>query len=147
MTFAPESPWWLVRHGKLAEAERSARRLGSVESAQHAPDQVANMVRVTKLEQEETKAIGNASWLELFKGTDLRRTEITCVAWIGGLPAHMHRRVSKNGLLTRGISAKRLRCHFCRIDDLRFRAGRFSPGPGLQSRPGRYSHPLRHQLC
>lgn len=83
MWFAPESPWWLVRHGKLAEAERSVRMLSTAEAAERAPEQVANMVRVTKLEQEEAQAIGNSGWLELFRGTDLRRTEITCVAWIG----------------------------------------------------------------
>jgi SP family general alpha glucoside:H+ symporter-like MFS transporter len=74
MIFAPESPWWLVRHGMLAEAERSATRLSSAESARHAHEQVANMVCVTKLEQEETEAIGNSSWIELFKGRDLRGT-------------------------------------------------------------------------
>jgi SP family general alpha glucoside:H+ symporter-like MFS transporter len=83
MWFAPESPWWLVRHGKLAEAERSVRMLSMAEAADRAPEQVANMVRVTKLEQEEAQAIGNSTWLDLFKGTDLKRTEITCVAWIG----------------------------------------------------------------
>ncbi len=90
MIYAPESPWWLVRHGKLAEAEHSARRLGSAESAQRASEQVANMVRVTKLEQEEAKAIGNSTWRELFKGTDLRRTEITCLAWIGNYGSLKH---------------------------------------------------------
>ncbi len=94
MVFAPESPWWLVRHGKLAQAEHSVRRLGSAESAARAAEQVANMVRVTKLEQEEAKAIGNSSWLELFRGSDLRRTEITCVAWIGELLSIVNRRVS-----------------------------------------------------
>jgi MFS transporter, SP family, general alpha glucoside:H+ symporter len=86
MWFAPESPWWLVRHGKLAEAERSVRMLSMAEAAERAPEQVANMVRVTKLEQEEAQAIGNSTWLDLFKGTDLKRTEITCVAWIGWFP-------------------------------------------------------------
>ena len=42
--FAPESPWWLVRHGKLEEAEESVRRLGSSASKERSRDTVANMV-------------------------------------------------------------------------------------------------------
>lgn len=42
--FAPESPWWLVRHGKLEEAEKSVKRLGSKAVKERSRDTVANMV-------------------------------------------------------------------------------------------------------
>lgn len=149
MALAPESPWWLVRHGKLAEAERSARRLSSSGSEDHAPEQVANMVRVTKLEQEEAKATGESSWLELFKGTDLRRTEITCLAWIGKLlilpPVSLtHLRVL---LLTAWISAERLWCHICRVHDVCIRAGWLPPITSIQSWSRCFSHSLSGKFC
>jgi hypothetical protein len=42
--FAPESPWWLVRHGKFEEAEKSVKRLGSEAAKERSRDTVANMV-------------------------------------------------------------------------------------------------------
>ncbi|KAH1496035.1 hypothetical protein LV164_002285 [Aspergillus fumigatus] len=77
---APESPWNAVRRGKVDLARKSLRRL-----RQDTPDKereveatLAYIQHTTKLEQAETE---NASFLECFKGTNLRRTEINCVVW------------------------------------------------------------------
>ncbi|KAK4687230.1 MFS transporter, SP family, general alpha glucoside:H+ symporter, partial [Tremellales sp. Uapishka_1] len=78
ITLAPESPWWLVRHGKLEEAERSVRRLAAVRDRSRAQDTVAAMVRTNQLEEE---AIAGTSFADCFKGTNLRRTEISVVSW------------------------------------------------------------------
>ncbi|KAK8029954.1 general substrate transporter [Apiospora rasikravindrae] len=78
--FAPESPWWLVRKGKLEDAKRSLLRLTTKrqESDFDADETVAMMVHTTALEAKITKG---ASYLDCFRGTDLRRTEIVCMAW------------------------------------------------------------------
>ncbi|KAI0120934.1 alpha glucoside transporter [Xylariales sp. AK1849] len=77
---APESPWWLVRRQRLEEAKRSLLRLTSLdkETEFDADETVAMMVHTTALEQKITKG---ASYLDCFKGTDLRRTEIVCMVW------------------------------------------------------------------
>lgn len=78
--FAPESPWWLVRKGKIEEAKRSLLRLTSKdrETDFDADETVAMMVHTTALEDKITKG---ASYLDCFRGTDLRRTEIVCMVW------------------------------------------------------------------
>jgi len=70
---APESPWWLVRKGRLEEAAHSVERLGR-RSRVRAAETVAMMRRTIDLETS-TKS---PSHLELFKGTDLYRTMIVC---------------------------------------------------------------------
>ncbi|RYP67077.1 hypothetical protein DL769_005865 [Monosporascus sp. CRB-8-3] len=72
--FAPESPWWLVRRQKLEEAKKSLLRLTSLnrETDFDADETVAMMVHTTALEQKITKG---ASYLDCFRGVDLRRTE------------------------------------------------------------------------
>lgn len=47
MWFAPESPWWLVRHDKLEEAEHSVRRLNGKGRGAYAHEEVANMVSLS----------------------------------------------------------------------------------------------------
>ena len=76
MFFAPESPWWLVRQGREAEALRSVERLGRRSKAQNV-ETVAMIRRVVELEKSETAP----SYTELFKGSDLRRTLIVCLIY------------------------------------------------------------------
>ncbi|PHH76992.1 hypothetical protein CDD80_1014 [Ophiocordyceps camponoti-rufipedis] len=78
--FAPESPWWLVRRGRIEEAKRSLLRLTSPdrETDFDADETVAMMVHTTALEEKMTKG---ATYWDCFKGTDLRRTEIVCMTW------------------------------------------------------------------
>ncbi|KAK1829134.1 general substrate transporter [Podospora conica] len=78
--FAPESPWWLVRKGKLEEAKKSLLRLTSLdrETDFDADETIAMMVHTTALEE---KTSSGATYLDCFKGNDLRRTEIVCMVW------------------------------------------------------------------
>ncbi|KAJ5373094.1 hypothetical protein N7517_005100 [Penicillium concentricum] len=76
---APESPWWLVRKGRTEDAKRALVRLTSQNQGDFDPDEtVAMMVHTTALEEKITKG---ASYLDCFRGTDLRRTEIVCMVW------------------------------------------------------------------
>jgi len=73
MWFAPESPWWLVRKGRLEEAAKSVGRLGR-KAQLNVNESVAMMRRVIELEKTEKEP----NHLELFRGTDLYRTLIVC---------------------------------------------------------------------
>ena len=77
---APESPWWLVRKGKIEKAKKSLLRLTSLnrETDFDADETIAMMVHTTALEEKITRGI---TYLDCFKGTDRRRTEIVCMCW------------------------------------------------------------------
>ena len=75
--FAPESPWWLVRHGRKKEALRSVQRLGRG-SKQNADEKLAMIERTVEIEAQMG---GIPTLLDLLKGTDLRRTIITCLMY------------------------------------------------------------------
>ncbi|RAH74335.1 putative MFS alpha-glucoside transporter [Aspergillus aculeatinus CBS 121060] len=80
ISLAPESPWWLVRRGKIQQAKDALLRLTSLnrETDFDADETISMMVHTTALEEKITKG---ASYLDCFKGTDLRRTEIVCMVW------------------------------------------------------------------
>ncbi|KPI41012.1 Maltose permease MAL61 [Cyphellophora attinorum] len=61
---APESPWWLVRKNRIDKAKHSLLRLTSLN-------------RETDFDADET----GASYVDCFRGADLRRTEIVCMVW------------------------------------------------------------------
>jgi SP family general alpha glucoside:H+ symporter-like MFS transporter len=73
----PESPWWLIRRGRKDEALRSIERLGA-KTKTKANDTLAMMERTVEIEAIKG---GNPTILDLFKGTDLRRTVITCLIY------------------------------------------------------------------
>lgn len=74
MFFAPESPWWLVRQNRIEEAEMVIKRLGG-RASQNPAEVLAYMVRTTEIEAQAT---AGTSYKDCFKGSDLRRTLITC---------------------------------------------------------------------
>lgn len=80
----PESPWHLVRTNRLAEAEASLLRLQSRSSKIDAKQTLANIVHTNNLEQELTSG---TSYLDCFRGTERRRTEIACIAFAGQMLA------------------------------------------------------------
>ena len=50
VTFAPESPWFLVRQGRLEEAQKAVARLGSRAKDVDPAQTVAMMVRTNEIE-------------------------------------------------------------------------------------------------
>jgi MFS transporter, SP family, general alpha glucoside:H+ symporter len=78
--FMPESPWWLVRAGRHEEAERMLKRLTVGEQNSNTRQTIAMMVHTNEIEKEVE---AGTSFLDCFKGTNRRRTEIACVAFAG----------------------------------------------------------------
>lgn len=86
----PDSPWWLVRKGRIEDAEKSIKRLTNKKIHDRAKQTVALMIRTTELERETEKLnqqdnnmTGWRAYLQLFHGSSRRRTEIACIAFAG----------------------------------------------------------------
>jgi SP family general alpha glucoside:H+ symporter-like MFS transporter len=76
---APESPWWLVRQGREKDAVAALKRLTSKADTDFNPDEtVAMMIHTNELEKEIEEG---TTYLDCFKGVDLRRTEVVCFTW------------------------------------------------------------------
>lgn len=78
--FAPESPWWLVRKGRLEEAKVQLLRLTARnQPGFNADETVSMMVHTNEMEKALTEG---TSYLDCFRKTDLRRTEIAANTWM-----------------------------------------------------------------
>lgn len=75
--FAPDSPWWCVRKGNLPRAEKALKRLGKGNTAAETRQSLAVLVQTNQMERATAKQV---SMWDCFKGTNLRRTEIACMA-------------------------------------------------------------------
>ncbi|KAK8134595.1 general substrate transporter [Apiospora sp. TS-2023a] len=96
--FAPESPWYYVRINRPDLAEKSLALLGSAgrsaRTKSSAREAVAMMIHTNELEKRVDEG---TSYLDCFRGVELRRTEIVCMAFaaqpfcgssMGGTPTY-----------------------------------------------------------
>ncbi|KAH7367480.1 alpha-glucosides permease MPH2/3 [Plectosphaerella cucumerina] len=81
LSFAPESPWHLVRQGRLDEAEKSLVRLQR-KSARKVSVK-ATLAAIVHTNQFEMDVTAGTSYWDCFRGVERRRTEIACVAFAG----------------------------------------------------------------
>ncbi|GAA5912254.1 uncharacterized protein JCM6883_003296 [Sporobolomyces salmoneus] len=78
--FATESPYFLVRQGRLEEAKAALITLGSEKPGAIPADERVAQIQHTN-EMEKAMSAGT-SYLDCLRGTNLRRTEIAAVAWM-----------------------------------------------------------------
>ncbi|KAF2180415.1 sugar transporter [Zopfia rhizophila CBS 207.26] len=71
MAFAPESPWWLARQGRIDEAERSLRRLSS-----NKVNVKAILAQIIETDKLETQMEAGSTYLDVFRKVNWRRTEV-----------------------------------------------------------------------
>ena len=80
LPFAPESPYWLVRHQKIDEARKAIRQIASKSVSDEIIEKRLQIVIDTdRLEQEMEQT---TSYKDIFKGSNLRRTEICTVVYV-----------------------------------------------------------------
>ena len=87
LPFAPESPYWLIRKGRKADARAALIKLTSAENRPDI-DQVLLGIEQTDLLEQELES--STTYYDCFKGVNLVRTEISVMVYliqvIGGNP-------------------------------------------------------------
>lgn len=81
LCLCPEGPWWLVRHDRVEDARHSLERLTRKSSTDLDVNQVISVMKYTDNIEKQLNQSGS-SFLDCFKGTNLRRTEIAAMVWI-----------------------------------------------------------------
>ena len=71
LPFAPESPWWLVRKGRIQDAENALKRLVSPKV-----DIKPSLAMIIETDRIEYEMEAGSTYTDCFKKINLRRTEI-----------------------------------------------------------------------
>jgi MFS transporter, SP family, general alpha glucoside:H+ symporter len=88
---APESPWWLVKKQRIDEARKVLLRLTRRDLGFDADSTIAMMEHTNEAEKKMSQGrVNNLSYIECFRGSNRRRTEIACMIFmiqnLSGLP-------------------------------------------------------------
>ena len=78
LIFCPESPWWLLRHDRVEEAEKALKRLSSPDPKVDLDKTMAMMQKTSILEAKIEE--GTTVW-DCFKGASRYRTEIVIMVF------------------------------------------------------------------
>jgi SP family general alpha glucoside:H+ symporter-like MFS transporter len=70
---------WLVRKGRTEDARHALKKLQAKGADENELDATVAMISYTHKFEKDSEI--SASYLDCFKGVDLRRTEITCMVW------------------------------------------------------------------
>ncbi|KAJ0424998.1 general substrate transporter [Aspergillus carlsbadensis] len=76
--FVPESPYYLASRGRLEDARASLARLRGDDSASTLDDEV-RQIHETLEHERQSRDADSVSYLECFRGTNLRRTLLACL--------------------------------------------------------------------
>jgi sugar porter (SP) family MFS transporter len=71
MWFAPESPWWLARQGRLEDAEAALRRLSN-----RKVNVRAVLAQIVETDRLETQMQAGSTYRDVFRKVNWRRTEV-----------------------------------------------------------------------
>ncbi|PKX90575.1 MFS maltose permease MalP [Aspergillus novofumigatus IBT 16806] len=76
---APESPWWLIRKDRRDDAVKALNRLAIAGHPDFNAEETASMIVYTNALEKQVET--GTSYVDCFRGCDLRRTEISCLVW------------------------------------------------------------------
>ncbi|QHS73591.1 maltose permease [Saccharomyces paradoxus] len=81
---APESPWWLIKKGRIDEARRSLERTLSGKGPEKELLVSMELDKIkTTIEKEQKMSDEGTYWDCVKDGINRRRTRIACLCWIG----------------------------------------------------------------
>ncbi|KAK5162883.1 uncharacterized protein LTR77_011140 [Saxophila tyrrhenica] len=78
----PESPTWLVSHDRTEDAVKAVGRLQSPNTGVDLPTPHETVAMLSQTDAIERRLTSGAGYLECFKGTNLRRTEVAVGTWV-----------------------------------------------------------------